>query len=60
MGFSSQEYWSGVAIPFSGGYSWPKGSTQVSHIAGGFFTIWATFIDKESGSESWSHLHKVL
>ena len=31
-----------VAIPFSRGASQPKDWTQVSHIAGGFFTIWAT------------------
>ena len=31
-----------VAIPFSRGSSWPKNWTQVSWIAGIFFTIWAT------------------
>ena len=31
-----------VAIPFSRGSSWPRDQTQVSWIAGGFFTIWAT------------------
>ena len=31
-----------VAIPFSRGSSWLGGWTWVSHIAGGFFTIWAT------------------
>ena len=31
-----------LAIPFSRGSSWFRGRTQVSHIAGGFFTIWAT------------------
>ena len=31
-----------VAIPFSRGYSQPRDQTQVSHSAGGFFTIWAT------------------
>ena len=30
-----------VAIPFSRGSSWPRNGTQVSHIAGRFFTIWA-------------------
>ena len=29
-------------IPFSRGSSKPRGRTQVSHIAGRFFTIWAT------------------
>ena len=32
----------GVVIPFSKGSSWPRDWTQVSCIAGGFFTIWAT------------------
>ena len=30
-----------VAIPFSKGSSRPRDQTQVSCIAGGFFTIWA-------------------
>ena len=30
-----------VAIPFSRGSSWPRDPTQVSHISGRFFTIWA-------------------
>ena len=31
-----------VAIPFSGESSQPRDWTQVSYIAGGFFTSWAT------------------
>ena len=31
-----------VAIPFFRGSSQPRDRTQVSHIAGGFFTSWAT------------------
>ena len=31
-----------VAVPFSRGSSQPKDWTQVSRIAAGFFTIWAT------------------
>ena len=31
-----------VAFPFSRGSSQPRDRTQVSHIAGGFFTSWAT------------------
>ena len=31
-----------VAIPFSRGSSQPRDQTQVSHIADGFFTSWAT------------------
>ena len=41
MEFSGQEdEW--VAIPFSRRSSWPRDRTQVSHIAGRFFTVWAT------------------
>ena len=32
----------GIAFPFSRGYSQPRGWTQVSCIAGRFFTSWAT------------------
>ena len=31
-----------VAYPFSRGSSWPRNQTEVSCIAGGFFTSWAT------------------
>ena len=31
-----------IATPFSRGSSPPRDGTQVSHVAGGFFTIWAT------------------
>ena len=31
-----------VVISFSRGSSWPRDQTQVSYIAGGFFTEWAT------------------
>ena len=31
-----------IAVPFSRGSSWPRDRTQVSCIAGKFFTIWAT------------------
>ena len=31
-----------VAIPFSRGSSQPRDQTEISHIAGRFFTIWAT------------------
>ena len=31
-----------VAFPFSRGSPQPRDQTQVSHIAGGFFTSWAT------------------
>ena len=42
MGFSRPEYWSGLPSPSPGGSSQPKDWTQVSCIAGGFFTNWAT------------------
>ena len=48
-GFSRQEYWSGLPCPLharvgfhaylQGGPSQPRGRTQVSRIAGGFFTV---------------------
>ena len=50
MAFSRPEYWSGVAFPFSRGSSQPRDQTQVSHIAGGFFTSWAT----REAQEYWS------
>ena len=41
MGFFRQEYWSGMLFPSPGESSWPKNWTQVSWIAGRFFTDWA-------------------
>ena len=41
-----------VSISFSRGSSWPRGWTQVSHIVGRCFTIWATrevYINSYSG-----------
>ena len=35
-----------VAIPFSRGSSWPRNWTQVSCVAGRFFTVWATILTK--------------
>ena len=40
-----------VAILFSRGSSQPKDWTQVSHIAGGFFTSWAT--GAAQGPQNW-------
>ena len=37
-------------MPFSRGSSQPSDQTQVSHIAGGFFTVWATW----KAQEYWS------
>ena len=42
--------WEWVAIPSSRGSSQPKDQTQVSHIAGGFFTSRAT----REAQEYWS------
>ena len=41
-----------VAFPFSRGSSQPRDQTQVSHIAGGFFTIWTT---REAPSQNGHH-----
>ena len=41
MGFSRQEYWSGLPRPPPRGSSWPRDQTQVSHIVGRCFTVWA-------------------
>ena len=40
-----------LAVPFSRGSSQPRGRTQVSHIAGRFFTSWATREAQEYWSE---------
>ena len=40
MGFSRQEYWSG--LPFFRRSSWPRDRIQVSCIVGRLFTVWAT------------------
>ena len=36
-----------VAYPFSRGSSWPRDQNEVSLIAGGFFTSWATSVAQE-------------
>ena len=41
MEFSRPEYWKWVIFPFSRGSSQPRDQTQVSRIAGRFFTNWA-------------------
>ena len=52
MGILRQEYWSGLACPPPGESSQPRDQTQVSCIAGGFFTIWATREAQEAYSFS--------
>ena len=42
MEFSRPEYWSGWPFPSPEESSQPRDWTQVSRIAGGFFTSWAT------------------
>ena len=53
-----------VALPFSRGSSWPRVWTQISCIAGRFFTIWATreawwmgLMPLEWDNRELSHLH---
>ena len=45
-----------VAFPFSRGASQTRGRTQVSHIAGGFFTNWATRASHNKGKQLKSHI----
>ena len=48
-GFSRQEYWSGLPCPPPGEFFQPRDRTQVSHIAGKFFTIWSSRKPKNIG-----------
>ena len=50
MEFVRSKYWNGVAFPFPRGSFQPRDPTQVSHIAGGFFTSWV----KTEAQECWS------
>ena len=49
-----------VAFLFPRGSSKPKDRTQVSHIAGGFFTSWATGKPKNTGVGSLSLLQRIF
>ena len=49
-----------VAIPFSRGSSWPRNWTQVSCVAGRFFTDWATLEGSKSQGSQWHLLPQVL
>ena len=50
-GFSGQEYWNGLPCSLSSrASSQPRDQTQVSHIGGRFFTVWAT----REAQEYWS------
>ena len=49
-----------VAFPFSRGSSQPRDQTQISYIASGFFTSWATREDQEYWSGSLSLLWYIF
>ena len=49
-----------VAVPFSRGFSQPRDRTQVSYIAGGFFTSWATGKPKNTGVGSLSLRQRIF
>ena len=49
-----------VAVPFSRGSSQPRDWTQVSHIAGRFFTMEATSKPKKTGVGSLSLLQGIF
>ena len=55
MRFSRPEYWSGVTVPFSREIFPTQDRTQVSCIAGGFYTIWVT---RETLVEVYIHAHQ--
>ena len=48
-----------VAFPFSRGFSQPRDWTQVSHIAGRFFTNWATGKPKKKKESDGPSVEKV-
>ena len=56
MGFSRQEYWSGLSFPSPGDLPNPGIQTQVSRIAGRRFNLWATREVCKSQSPNSSHL----
>ena len=56
MGFSRQEYWSGLWFPPPGGSSWPKDWTHISCIsciAGRFFTTWEGLLYSKWHTITW-------
>ena len=60
MEFSRPEYWSWVDFPFFRGSSQPRDWTQISHIAGRFFTSWAARDPKNTGVGSLSLLQWIF
>ena len=49
-----------VAVPFFRGSSQPRGQTQVSHIAGRFFTIWANRETHLLSGPNWNKKDSIL
>ena len=49
-----------VASPFSRGSSQPRDRTQISHVAGGFFTSWAIILLPEAVQFSQHHFLKTV
>ena len=49
-----------VVIPFSRASSWPRDLTRVFHIAGRFFTIWATRWDRQTSQLRQAFCFKLL
>ena len=49
-----------VTIPFSRESSWLRDWTQISFVAGGFFTIWATSQDIKHFTLPWKFFHTSL
>ena len=59
-GISQERILEWIAIPFSRGSSKPSDGNQASHIAGGFFTIWATREAQEYWVGSLSFLQGII
>ena len=49
-----------VAIPFSRGSSWPRNWTQVSCVAGRFFTVWTIGKTKFQACSQAAHLYTYI
>ena len=56
LGFSRQDYWSGLPCPPPGDLPCPRGRTCISWVSG-FFTDWATWEDQWQLTGLWKHLH---
>ena len=60
MGFSRQEYWSGLPFPSPGESSQPRDRTQVSCTAGRCFNLWATIIQSEVSQKEQYQYHILM